>query len=181
MSAHDALQPETIRLVKQEHRDTCGIACAAMIVGASYREALAHLSPPPSMPSLLEAYGEREERFFQERGWWASAQLLLKTLVDLDTVDAIIEEEKAFREAVEGSQRIRLVVVLPDGTKPDHVVIWDKDLQDRIYDPAVGVVPTSTLFDTVNPYGYKGSIGFTAFCFSPGKPIKTLIKTELGV
>ena len=102
-------------------------------------------------------------------------------MVDLNTVDAIIEEEEAFSEAVKGSQRIRLVVVLPDGIKPDHVVIWDKEHQDSIYDPAVGVVQTSTLFNTVNPDGYIGTIGFTAFCFSPRKPVKTLIKTEVGI
>ena len=63
---NEAVQPEAIHLVMQKHRNTCGIACAAMIVGTSYWEALAYLAPPPSMPSLLEAYGDSEERFFKK-------------------------------------------------------------------------------------------------------------------
>jgi hypothetical protein len=169
-----------IKLELQEHADTCGIACVAMIVSVSYQEACASLAPPPSRPEFASAYNQRELAFLNAKGWWASAQLALKTAVNLDQLDSIIDREERFKRAVEGSQRLRLVLVFSDGSKPDHSVVWDKDHPDQIFDPSRGQVAISTLFEDVGPQSYSGTVGFTAFCYQPGQPIQTLIKTEVG-
>lgn len=96
--------PDGIKLVFQEHADTCGIACIAMIVSVSYEEACSRLAPPPCSLESAGAYSERERMFLNARGWWESAQLALKTAVSLEDLDAIIESEERFRKAVEGSQ-----------------------------------------------------------------------------
>jgi hypothetical protein len=172
--------PNGIKMVFQKHRDTCGIACIAMIASVSYEEACSRLAPPPSNLESACAYGLRETAFLNSQGWWASAQLALKTVVSLGDLDGMIESEERFKKAVEGSQRLRLILAFSDGSKPDHSVVWDKNYPDQIFDPSRGLIPIPALFEDVGPQSYSGSVGFTAFCFSPGKPIQALIKTEVG-
>lgn len=122
----------------------------------------------------------RELAFLNEKGWWPSAQLVLETVIDLNELDQIIDGEERFKIAVESSHRLRLVLAFADGTKPDHVTIWDRDRKDVVFDPALGVVPISKLFDDHGPQTYSGTLGFTAFRYQPGNPIQTLIKSEIG-
>jgi hypothetical protein len=172
--------PDGIKLVLQEHGDTCGIACVAMIVSVSYEEACIRLAPPPSNLESACAYSLRETAFLNSKGWWASAQLALKTAVNLRDLDTMIESEERFKKAVEGSQRLRLILAFYDGSKPDHSVVWDKNCPDQIFDPSRGLIPISTLFEDAGPQSYSGALGFTAFCYCPGLPIQALIKTEVG-
>ena len=60
MNQTNALTPDEVSLVLQEHGNTCGIACVAMIAGVSYREACDRLAPPPSSPELAAAYLQRQ-------------------------------------------------------------------------------------------------------------------------
>lgn len=170
--------PDGIKLVLQEHGDTCGIACIAVIVSICYEEACTRLAPPPSNLESACAYSLRETAFLNSKGWWASAQLALKTAVTLTDLDAIIESEEPFKKAVEGSHRLRLILSFSDGSKPDHSVVWDKTHSDKIFDPSRGLIQISTLFDDVGPQSYSGSLGFTAFRYSPRQPVQALIKTE---
>jgi len=173
--------PHSLRLVRQQQSDDCGIATAAMIVGISYREAWHLLSPPPASIEHFEAYTKREIKLFTEIGWWPSAQLVLKTVVSLEDMDWIIESEEKFKDAVEKSQRARIVLAFADGTKPDHSVVWDRDHGDVVFDPSRGVIPFSDLFNDCGLQTYSGTLGMTAFCYHPGHPIQTLIKKEEGV
>jgi hypothetical protein len=177
---HKTLIPVGIKMVLQEHGDTCGIACAAMIVSVSYQEACASLAPPPSSPESASAYGQREKAFLNAKGWWASAQLALNTAVNLEQLDAMIDEEERFKKTVEGSQRLRLILAFSDASKPDHSVVWDKNHPDQVFDPSRGQISISTLFENVGPQSYSGTLGFTAFSYQPGQPIEALIKTEVG-
>lgn len=170
-----------LRLVFQGSEDTCGIACAAMVTGASYVEALRRLSPPPVSVDLAAAYGKRERAFLNEKGWWESAQLLLKNAVGIPELDGYIESEEAFLKTVESSQRLRLILTFADGSKPDHSVVWDRDFKDVVLDPARGILSTSKLFEHVGPQTYSGILGFTSFCYQPGNPIQTRLKWEEGV
>lgn len=172
--------PDAIRLVCQEHADTCGIACIAMITSVSYREACEMLAPPPSKVEFAAAFRDREIAFLKEKGWWPSAQLLLKTVISLEELDSIIDSEERFKKAVENSQRVLLVLAFLDGAKPDHSVIWDRDFKDVVFDPARGEVPISKLFDDAGPQTYSGILGVTSYCYRPKEPIQTLIKTEEG-
>jgi len=177
---HKTPIPDGIKMVFQEHGDTCGIACIAMIVSVSYEEARANLAPPPSTVESAGAYSQRETAFLNAKGWWASAQLALKTLVSLEDLDAMIDSEERFKQAVEASQRLRLILAFSDGSKPDHSVVWDKSYPDQIFDPSRGQIPMSTLFEDDGPQSYSGTLGFTAFSYQPGLPIQALIKTEVG-
>lgn len=172
--------PNQMKLVLQEHPDGCGIACAAMIVGVSFREAWERLAPPPTKAESASAYQNRELPFLQEKGWWPSAQLLLKTVIGLEELDSIVESEERFKLVVESSQRLRLVMAFADGAKPDHTVIWDNSHREVIFDPSRGEMPLSELFHNAGLQTYSGTLGFTAFCYQPGQPIQTLIKTEEG-
>ena len=172
--------PDGIKLVFQKHGDTCGIACVAMIVSVSYEEACANLAPPPTTLESASAYSERETRFLNAKGWWASAQLALKTVVSLEDLDAMIDSEDRFKETVEASQRLRLILAFSDGSKPDHSVVWDKSHPDQVFDPSRGQIPIATLFGDAGPQSYSGTLGFTAFSYQPGVPIQALIKTEAG-
>src|ERR1700733_10213845 len=125
--------PGAIRIVFQEHGDTCGIACIAMIVSVSYEEACANLAPPPSTLESACAYSQRETAFLNAKGWWASAQLALKTVVNLEDLDAMVDSEERFKKTVEASQRLRLILAFSDGSKPDHSVVWDKSYPDQIF------------------------------------------------
>jgi hypothetical protein len=171
---------DEIKLVLQEHADTCGIACIAMIVAVSYEEACANLAPPPSTLESARAYSQRETAFLNTKGWWASAQLVLKTVVCLEDLDAMIATEERFKKTVESSQRLRLILAFSDGSKPDHSVAWDKSYPDQIFDPSRGQIPISTLFEDTGPQSYSGTLGFTAFSYQPGLPIQALIKTDVG-
>ena len=171
--------PGKIRLVLQERIDDCAIACVAMITSVSYHEVWDRLAPPPVKIEFADAYHNRERAFLQERGWWPSAQLLLETAISLEQLDSIIDSEERFKTTVENSQRLRLILAFSDGTKPDHVVIWDKDCKDVVFDPSSGEVPISKLFNDAGLQTYSGTLGFTAFCYQPGQPIQTLIKKEI--
>jgi hypothetical protein len=173
--------PNAIKLVYQEHPDGCGIASVAMIAGISYREAWERLAPPPVIVEHAAAYNDRERKLLNEIGWWASAQLVLKTVVSLEDMDGEIDREERFKVAVDKSQRARFVLAFADGAKPDHSVVWDRDYQDVVFDPTRGVIPLSDLFNDCGLQTYSGTLGFTAFCYQPGQPIQTLIKTEKGV
>jgi hypothetical protein len=177
---HKTPIPDGIKMVFQEHGDTCGIACIAMIVSVSYKEACANLAPPPSAVESAGAYSQRETALLNSKGWWASAQLVLKTVVSLEDLDAMIDSEERFKQAVEASQRLRLILAFSDGSKPDHSVVWDKSYPDQIFDPSRGQIPMSTLFEDDGPQSYSGTLGFTAFSYRPGLPIQALIKTEVG-
>lgn len=172
--------PDGIQLVFQEHGDTCGIACVAMIASVSYEEACASLAPPPSTLESARAYNQRETAFLNAKGWWASAQLALKTVVSLEDLDAMIDSEERFKQTVEASHRLRLILAFADGSKPDHSVVWDKNYPDQIFDPSRGQIPIATLFEEAGPQSYSGTLGFTAFSYQPGLPIQALIKTEVG-
>jgi hypothetical protein len=152
-----------------------------MIASVSYREAWEKLAPPPAKVEFAAAYNNREIAFLNEKGWWPSAQLLLKTVISLEGLDAIIDSEERFRKAVENSQRVRLVLAFSDGSKPDHSVIWDRDCKDVVLDPSRGEVPIPNLFNDAGLQTYSGTLGLTAFRYQPGKPIQTLIKTEKDV
>lgn len=131
--------PPQVKLVRQEAPDTCGIACAAMIASVSYREAWQRLAPPPTRIEFAAAYRDRELAFFSEKGWWPSAQFLLNTVVGLGELDSKIDADEKFKEASDRSQRIRLILAFPDGTKPDHYsVVWDRNFKDLIFDPSRG-------------------------------------------
>jgi len=173
--------PNAIKLVYQEHPDACGIASTAMIAGISYREAWERLAPPPVIVEHAAAYNNRERELLSAIGWWQSAQLVLKTVVSLEEMDSIIDSEERFKDAVEKSQRARIVLAFADGSKPDHSVVWDRDHQEMVFDPTRGVIPFSDLFNDCGLQTYSGTLGFTAFCYQPGQPIQTLIKTEKGV
>jgi hypothetical protein len=173
--------PNAIKLVYQPHPDGCGIASAAMIAGISYREAWERLAPPPSNMEHAAAYNARELKLLNEIGWWASAQLVLKTVVSLEDMDCIIDSEGRFKDAVDKSQRARIVLAFSDGAKPDHSVVWDRDHGDVVFDPSRGVIPMLELFNDAELQTYSGTLGMTAFCYQPGQPIQTLIKTEEGV
>jgi hypothetical protein len=177
---HKTPIPDGIKMVFQEHGDTCGIACIAMIVSVSYEEACANLAPPPSAVESAGAYSQRETVFLNAKGWWASAQLALKTVVRLEDLDAMIDSEERFKQAVETSHRLRLILAFSDGSKPDHSVVWDKSYPDQIFDPPRGQIPISTLSEDYGPQSYSGTLGFTAFSYQPGLPIQALIKTEVG-
>jgi hypothetical protein len=151
-----------------------------MIASVSYREAWEKLAPPPAKIELAAAYHNREIAFLNEKGWWPSAQLLLKTVISLEALDAIIDSEENFKKAVENSQRVRLVLAFSDGLKPDHSVIWDRDYKDVVFDPSRGEVPISDLFSNTGLQTYSGTLGLTAFCYQPRQAIQTLIKTEEG-
>jgi hypothetical protein len=168
--------PSPIKWVYQQHSDGCGIASAAMIAGISYREAWERLAPPPANEEHTAAYTEREIHFLNEIGWWASAQLVLKTVVSLEDMDWVTDSEERFKDAVDKSQRARIVLAFADGAKPDHSVVWDRDHEDVVFDPARGVIPVSELFNDAGLQTYSGTLGFTAFCYQPGKPIQTLVK-----
>jgi hypothetical protein len=172
--------PNVIKFVYQQHPDACGIASAAMIAGISYGEAWEKLAPPPSKPEHIAAYNTREIKFLNEIGWWPSAQLLLKTVISLENMDSIIDSEEIFKQAVDKSRRARIFLAFADGAKPDHSVVWDRDHQDVVFDPARGVIPMSELFNDAGLQTYSGTLGLTAFCYQPGQPIQALIKTEKG-
>ena len=173
--------PNPIRLVRQRQLDDCGIATAAMIAGISYSEAWEKLAPPPSTIEHYIAYNIRELKLFNEIGWWAAAQLLLKTVITIENMDEIIESEEIFKDAFEKSQRGRIFLAFADGAKPDHSVVWDRDHRDMVFDPASGIIPISDLFKDAGLQTYGGTFGFTSFCYQPGKPIQTLIKAEKGI
>jgi hypothetical protein len=143
-------------------------------VAAGTSEALNALAPPPSDSVSAEVYRDREIAFLNGRGWWPSAQLVLNSGIDLDTLDSISEDR--FRIAVENSHRLRIVLAFADGVKPDHTVIWDRDRKEVVFDPALGVVPIAKLFDDHGSQTYSGTLGFTAYKYQPGNPIQTLIK-----
>jgi hypothetical protein len=172
--------PDQIRLVRQEHDDACAIACMAMIVSISYREAWGRLAPPPAKAEFATAYLDREIALLNEKGWWPSAQLLLKTVISPEDLDSIIDGDDKFRKAVENSQRVLLVLAFSDGAKPDHSVVWDRDCKDVVFDPSRGEVSIAKLFNDVGLQAYSGIVGLTAFCYQPGQPVQTLIKTEEG-
>jgi hypothetical protein len=96
----------------------------------------------------------------------------------LDTLNALIERDVKMSKAVENSQRMRIMLAFSDGKKPDHSVIWDKDNEKVVYDPALGVVPISQLFKLSGEQSYAGTVGFMSFTFQPGSPIQTLISQE---
>ena len=170
--------PPPMVLVQQMNTNDCGIASAAMIVSATYVEAWAKLAPPPEDEESLHGYHQRETEFFNEQGWWPSAQLVLKTVVDLEKLDSIIDDEEKFKDAVEQSQRVRLVMAFADGAKPDHVVVFDREQSDVVFDPSRGRVAISVLLDDAGLQTYSGFLGLTAFRYRPAQPIETLIKTE---
>jgi len=149
-----------------------------MITSVSYQEAWTILAPPPANEAVATAYNQRELKFFEEKGWWPAAQLLLKTPVALNSLDWIVESEDAFNEAVTGSQRMRILLAFSDGKEPHHAVVWDRENRDVVFDPARGTIFTTKLFDIAGEQTYSGSLGFTAYRFQPGQPIQTLIKTE---
>jgi hypothetical protein len=173
--------PNAIKLVYQQHPYGCGIASAAMIAGISYREACERLAPPPDKHEHAAAYNNREIALLNEIGWWASTQLLLKTVVSLENMDWIIDSEERFKDAVDKSQRARIFLAFADGAKPDHSVVWDRAHGDVVFDPSRGVIPMSELFNDAGLQSYSGTFGMTAFCYQPGQPIQTLIKTEESV
>lgn len=170
---------QPIRLVHQEHPDGCSIATAAMVAGTSYQETLAAIGSLSISEESAAIYMPREGKFLNDRGWWVSAQLVLKTVVDLDELDALIDRDAKISEAVKNSHRLRIFLAFPDGKKPDHSVIWDKDNKDVVYDPALGVVPISQILKLSGEQRYAGALGFMSFTFSPGKTIPTLISQEL--
>lgn len=170
-----------IFLVPQQSTHDCAIATAAMIAGVSYGEAWHRLAPPPMSPELMAGYHERETRFLSEKGWWASAQLVLKTVVSLDNMDAITDAEERFKKVVDKSQRVRVVLAFADGAKPDHTVIWDRDHKTVVFDPSRGVVPIDELFNPAGLQSYSGVLGFTAFSYQPGQPTLALIKAGDGM
>jgi len=152
-----------------------------MIAGVSYAEAWQRLAPPPISPEVMAEYHERDRRFLNEKGWWPSAQLVLRTVVSADQMNAIIDGEEKFRTTVDNAQRVRIVLSFADGAKPDHTVIWDRDHKDVVFDPARSVVPVAELFNPAGLQSYSGALGFTAFCYDPRHPIQTLVKTENGI
>jgi hypothetical protein len=96
-------------------------------------------------------------------------------------LDWEIDKEQSFKDAVEKSQRARIVLAFADGAKPDHVVVWDRDHGDVVFDPSRGVISMSDLFNDAGLQTYSGTLGMTAYCYQPGHPIQTLVKTEEGV
>ena len=177
----NAPKPDRMKLVLQEHGNTCGIACAAMISGVSYREACGRLAPPPSSTELCAAFLQRQLAFLKEKGWWPAAQIVLRTVISLEQLDSEIENDVPFKMAVEASQRILFVLAFADGSEPDHSVIWDRDFKDVVFDPGRGIIPVSELFAPSGLQSYSGIRGFTSFCYQPGVPIRTLIKAEFGI
>jgi hypothetical protein len=171
---------EPIKLVRQEHVDGCAIATAAMVAGISYRETLAAIGARPTSDESAAIYLTREGKFFNDRGWWVSAQLVLKTTVDLDALDALVERDVKMSKAVKNAQRLRVFLAFSDGKKPDHSVIWDKDNENVVYDPALGVIPISQLLRLPGEQSYAGTLGFMSFTFQPEKPIQTLISQEMS-
>ena len=171
--------PDRIRLVIQEHTDGCGIACAAMIASVSYIEAWERLAPPPATEQITFTYHDRESTFLIERGWWATAQLLLKTVVSLEEVESMIESEERFRKAVETSHRIRFVVAFLDGSKPDHSVIWDTTCPRTLS----STPPRISFYVIVIRRCWAANVfryfGVDSVRYQPGRPIQTLIKTEV--
>ncbi len=170
---------EPIKLVRQEHTNGCAIATAAMVVGASYRETLESIGIIPISEESAAIYITREGKFLNERGWWVSGQLVLKTTVGLDTLDALIERDAKMSKAVKDSHRMRIMLAFSDGKKPDHSVIWDKDNEKCVYDPALGVVSISQLLKFNGEQSYAGTVGFMSFTFQPCRPIQTLISQEI--
>jgi hypothetical protein len=83
-------------------------------------------------------------------------------------------------QAVQESQRVRILLAFSDGKKPDHSVIWDKDKENVVYDPALGVIPISQILKLSGEQSYAGTVGFMSFTFQPGKPIQTLISQEMS-
>jgi hypothetical protein len=174
----EKIQPDKIQLVRQKHSEGCGIACVAMIASVSYEEAWDKLAPPPVKPESANSYAKRELAFLWEKGWSPSAQLVLRTVINLKELDSIIDEEEGFKSSVERSQRVRLILAFADGAKPDHAVIWDRKHKDIVFDPSRGEVPISELFNDAGPQTYSGTLGFAAFCYQPGQHIQPLVKTE---
>lgn len=50
-----------------------------------------------------------------------------------------------------------------------HSVIWDKKNKEVLFDPAVGVVPTSQIFKLCGEQAYSGTLGFMGLQFSTCK------------
>jgi hypothetical protein len=166
-----------IELVLQEHPDGCGIATVAMITGVSYREAWERLAPSPTQQTLAD-YHARETSFLNEKGWWASSQIVLHTVVGLDGLDAVIDRDPRVKHAAENSHRLRLVMAFADGAKPDHTVVWDRNHKDVVFDPSRGVVHISGLFLPFGEQTYSGTLGMTSFTYQPGQPMQTWVIRE---
>ncbi len=173
-------EPSEIKLVRQQGQYDCGIATAAMIAGVTYEEAWSRLAPPPSTPATTVAYHKREADFLNEKGWWASSQVVLKTVVPLDHLLQVIRDDANVKQAFENAQRVRLVLAFADGAKPDHTVVGDKGNEEVVYDPSRGIVPVSELFNHAGLQSYSGTLGMTSFSYQPGQPIQAWIITEKG-
>lgn len=171
--------PSKIQLVRQRSELDCGIATAAMIAGVTFNEAWTALAPPPD-PATYLAYHERETRFFNEKGWWAAAQIVLKTIIPLDHLYQLINEDANIKQAFEHSERMRLVVAFADGAKPDHAVVVDDENQKTVFDPSRGMISIDDLFKPSGLQTYSGTLGMTSFVYQPGQPIQTWTKTEHG-
>jgi hypothetical protein len=169
-----------ITLVRQRSVLDCGIATAAMIAGATYDEAWSRLAPPPASPSTAAAYNQRETQFLNEKGWWASVQVALHTVVPLDDLMSVIRNDTNVRQAFERAQRVRLVLAFADGAKPDHTVVWDSGNEDVVYDPSRGIIRVSEIFNNAGLQSYGGTLGMTSFSYQPGQPILAWIITEEG-
>ncbi len=173
-------EPSEITLVRQRSVLDCGIAAAAMIAGATYDEAWSRLAPPPASASTASAYNQRETQFLNEKGWYASAQVALNTVVPLDQLMSVIHNDADVRQAFERAQRARLVLAFADGAKPDHTVVWDSGNEDVVYDPSRGIVRLSELFKNAGLQSYSGTLGMTSHSYQPGQPILAWIVTEQG-
>jgi hypothetical protein len=171
-------KPSPIMLVCQQKTDDCAIATVAMIASVSYSEVWEKLSPPPSVPENVDGYHTRETAFLKEKDWWPAAQFKLEAVANLDTFYSLVDsQDEVFRDAVVKSQRLRFILPFHDGTKPDHAVVWDRERGDVIFDPSRGIIALSDLLGHCGKQTYSGILGMTAFCYSPGQPMDTLVRT----
>ena len=151
-----------------------------MVAGVTYEEAWSRLAPPPSTPATTVAYHQRETQFLNEKGWYASSQVALNTIVLLGDLLHVIKNDANVSQAFEKAQRVRLVLAFADGAKPDHSVVWDSSNEEVVYDPSRGIVPLSELFNDSGLQSYSGTLGMTSFSYQPGEPIQAWIITEEG-
>lgn len=172
--------PSKIQVVLQRGQYDCGIATAAMIAGATYGEAWNALAPPPVTPATAVDYNDRETRFLNDRGWWASSEVVLTTVSTLEDLRCVIWRDVNLKKALDECQRVRLVVAFADGAKPDHTVVLDDDNDDLVFDPARGIFAEADLFKPFGLQSYSGTLGMTSYCYQPGQPIKAWISIEEG-
>ena len=149
-----------------------------MIADASYRETFEKIGILPTASAVN--FNAREKEFLNERGWWTTSQVLLKTVISLEELRSVIQRDSKVAKAVENARRCRLILAFSDGTKPDHSVVSDQSDENVVFDPARGVIPISELFADVGLQSYSGTLGIMSYSFQPGQPTEAWIITEEG-